>query len=210
MDWQSIQSVVGTIIVSVGGSSVVIYAFSKFLGERLANIIDTACQQKLDKQMEKYKIELENKHHITKEQFNVQFQIYRDLSKSYFQILIKLCAILEEDFYEENSLNFDKKKYEEYSYKNVVVTISTAQNVLYENAPFIPKHIFQKYHELYELMNNQFWLYNDWYCKYINGKIELKDRFNENDKNIYKEVERRLFDINEDVRTYLEGLTVIQ
>ena len=159
--------------------------------------------------MEKYKLELENKRYMTKEQFDVQMQIYRDLSKNYFQILVKLCSISEEDFYKDTGSDFDKKRFEEYTYRNIVTTISIAQNVLYENAPFIPKHIFQKYDELYELINNQFWSYNSRYYEYVNGKIKQEERLTENDKNIYKEVERKLFEVNEDVRNHLESLTLV-
>lgn len=209
LDLQSILAIASAIVVSVGGSGAIICATSKFLSERIAKRLDSAYQQKLNEQLEKYKLELDNKRYMTKEQFDVQMQIYRDLSKSYFQILVKLCSISEEDFYKDTGSDFDKKRFEEYTYRNIVTTISIAQNVLYENAPFIPKHIFQKYDELYGLINNQFWSYNSKYYEYVNGKIKQEERLTESDKNIYKEVERKLFEVSEDVRIYLESLTLV-
>lgn len=210
IDIQSILAIASSIIVSVGGSGVIICATAKFLSERIAKRIDSSYQQKLDEKLEKYKVVLDSKRYITKEQFDVQFKTYRKLSKSFFQMLVKLSTISEEDFYKDNTFDLANKKYEEYTYKEIVATISVAQNVLYENAPFIPRHIFQKYHELYELINNQFWSYNDKYNEYMDGKIKQEDRLTENDKKIFKEVENKWFELNKDVRTYLETLTIIQ
>ena len=85
---------------------------------------------------------------------------------------------------------------------------SNAQNILYENSLFIPQNIYQKYEELYEMFNERFWVYHERCKEYLNGKIELIERFDENDKKRYEEIRSKWFETNADVRSYLGTLTL--
>ena len=45
-----------------------------------------------NKELEKYKVELERNRHITKTQFDKEFEIYHQLSKSFFSMIVKLSS----------------------------------------------------------------------------------------------------------------------
>ena len=84
MNTQEIWSIAGAIITSVGGAGVIICAVSGFVSVRLANHIDKKYEQRLSKELERYKLSLEKSRHITKAQFDKEFEIYYHLSKAFF------------------------------------------------------------------------------------------------------------------------------
>lgn len=208
MELQHVFATVGAIIVSVGGSGAIICAVSKFLSTRIANRIEVKYQKRLEKKLEEYKVWLENKRYITQAQFDVEFEIYRKLSKAFFELLVKLSTISEKEFYENNFQELDRVEYEKNIYRKMVKVASNAQNILYENNPFVPQNIYQKYEELYEMFNEQFWIYHERCKEYLDGKIELIERFDENDKKRFEEIQSKLFEINADVRAYLGTLVI--
>ena len=208
MELQQVFATASAIIVSVGGSGAIICAVSDFLSTRIANRIEVKYQQRLEKELEEYKTWLENKRYITQAQFNVEFEIYRKLSKAFFELLVKLSTISEKEFYENNIHELEKLEHEKNIYCKMVEAASNAQNILFENSPFIPQNIYQKYDELYEMFNKQFWIYHERCKAYLEEKIESVDRFDENDKKKFEEIQRKLFEINSDVRSYLGTLAI--
>ena len=90
MDIQTIWSLTGSIIASVGGAGVIICATSSFLSNKIANHIELNYEHRLNKEFEQYKSKLESKRYVTRTQFDSEFEIYRSLSKAFFTMLLKL------------------------------------------------------------------------------------------------------------------------
>lgn len=208
MEIQDILATASAIIVSIGGSGAIICGVSNFLSSRIANRIEYKYQQKLEKEIEEYKTQLENKRYITQSQFDVEFDIYRKLSKVFFELLIKLSTISEKEFYVNNSSQLERVEFEKKHYYKMVKTASNAQSVLYENSPFIPQNIYQKYEELYKLFNDRFWKYHERCMAYLEDKIEFEERFDDNDKKMFDEIQKKLFEVNDEVRFYLGTLAI--
>ncbi len=208
MELQDVFAIAGAIITSVGGSGAIICAVSNFLSTRIANRIEAKYQQKLEKELEEYKTWLENTRYITQTQFDVAFEIYRKLSKAFFELLVQLSTISEKEFYENNIHELERVEHEKNIYRKMVETASNAQNILYENSPFIPQNIYSKYEELYEMFNERFWIYHERCEAYLEGKIKSVERFDENDKKQFEKIQSKLFEINAEVRSYLETLAI--
>lgn len=208
MELSQVLETAAAIITSIGGAGFIICAFAKFLSNRIADRIVAQYEQRLKKELENYKAKLENKRYITQLQFDVEFKIYQKITKAFFELLIKLSTISEKEFYENTISEVDKIEQEKNFFLTIVDTASNAQNLLFENVPFIQENIYKKYEELYEMFNKQFWLYHERSIAYFEGKIKATERFSENDKKCFEEIESKFFAINADVRFYLGTLAI--
>ena len=56
MNTQDIWSIAGAIIASIGGAGVIICAVSGFVCNRIAKHLDAKYEQRLNKELEKYKV----------------------------------------------------------------------------------------------------------------------------------------------------------
>ena len=86
MEWDDIWKIVLGVITSLGGFSVIFIAVIKFSSDIIAKRLEEKYTLKLNKELEKYKSNLDNKIYITKTKFDAEFSIYRDLSKVFFDI----------------------------------------------------------------------------------------------------------------------------
>ena len=64
MNTQDIWSIAGAIIASIGGAGVIICAVSGFVCNRIAKHLDAKYEQRLNKELEKYKVELDRKYSL--------------------------------------------------------------------------------------------------------------------------------------------------
>ena len=95
MNTQEIWSLAGAILASVGGAGIIICAVSGFVSARVAHHIDKKYEQRLSKELERYKLSLEKHRYITKTQFDKEFEIYHELSKAFFSMIVKLSSFTE-------------------------------------------------------------------------------------------------------------------
>lgn len=192
MNVQDIWSIAGAIIASIGGAGIIVCAVSGFVSERIAKRIDARYEQRLNKELEKYKTALEHRRHITKTQFDREFDIYHNLSKTFFSMLVKLSSFTEGTL-ELKELPKENKEIKLDEFIRMVETTSGAQDTLYENAAFIPKTIFEQYNAIYNKANDLFWLYEHRMREYAFGKIEYSELVFEKDKETVKEIEQDFF-----------------
>lgn len=159
-----------------------------------------------NKLIEKSKASNEKKIYISKTQYDIELNVYREISKKTFSLIVSLTTIYSEDHYREQ--NEKKTRAEEAeSYRKLVDRIVDVQDVLYENAPFIPEHIFNQYNDLYQLAKEQFWIYQKEVTEYLSSdnrppiKSETRERISK--------IELLYDTVNKDLRKYLMLLTVI-
>ena len=120
MELQQVWVTASAIIASVGGSGAIICAVAKFFSDRIANRLEAKFQQKLEKEMEEYKTQLENKRYITQTQFDVEFEIYRKISKAFFELFVKLSTVSDKELYESSVKELDRMQYEKDMYHKIV------------------------------------------------------------------------------------------
>ena len=82
--WDELWKVVLGVVTSVGGIGVVIVAAVKFSSDIIAKRLEEKYTLKMNKELEKYRVGLDNKVYISKTKFDTEFAIYRELSKSFF------------------------------------------------------------------------------------------------------------------------------
>ena len=209
MTTQEIWSIAGAIIASVGGAGVIICAVSGFVSARLANHIDKKYEQRLSKELERYKLSLEERKHITKTQFDKEFEIYYHLSKTFFSMIVKLSSFTEGTLELKDSPKENRDiKIDEFM--RMVEVTSAAQNVLYENAPFIPKDIFEQYDAIYEKANNLFWIYEERVQSYAFGKLDFNALVSEADKAVVKGLEKDFASASSKLRDYLNTRAIVE
>ena len=209
MNTHEIWSLAGAILASVGGAGVIICAVSGFVSKRVAHHIDKKYEQRLSKELERYKLSLEKHRYITKTQFDREFEIYRDLSKAFFSMIVKLSSFTEGTL-ELKELPKENREIKANEIVRMIEKAAMAQNILYENAAFIPKDIFELYDAIYEKANDLFWTYEKRCRDFAFGKLDFDDLVHEEDKIAEKEIENDFFAVSAKLREYLNTLAIIE
>ena len=153
---KDVIAIASSILLSVGGASVMICACSGFLTERIAKRIDGKYQQKLDQELEKYRGVIEQKKYVSQSQFDYEFEIYKKLSKAYFTVAVKATSFAS-NYDKYDVISIKEKDVSEDEVYALSMAICDAQNTLFENAAFIPEDIYNDYYELDIKTNAFFW-----------------------------------------------------
>lgn len=100
----------------------------------------------------------DNKLYISKAQYDLEFDVYRQLSKKTFALIVDLTTIYTNHHFREDTENTSPAENLR-KFTGITNDICDVQDVLHENAPFIPENIYNEFNELYELAKEQFWIY---------------------------------------------------
>ena len=87
LGWDSVLKLMGSIVLSLGGGAAIALFIFHFMADRLAERLKGKYQLELDKKFESYKANLDNKKYVTKTKFDAEFDLYRKLSKAYFEMV---------------------------------------------------------------------------------------------------------------------------
>ncbi|WP_368199364.1 hypothetical protein [Blautia wexlerae] len=203
--WQIVLGV----ITSLGGCGVIFTVIIKFSSNIIAERLQEKYNLKLNKELEAYKSALESKTYISKTKFDAEFEIYRSLSKAFFEMVKDVsvmipCGVSMQIADEEKKREHDNKLYN-IACKSCVV----AQDTLNGNAPFISEEIFNKYTEIMKLCNMQLGAFERrWNVLYIASQKE-KETFTHEDYARTEEINDKFKAVNNQVRAYLSKLDVI-
>lgn len=208
MTTKDILMIAAAILSSVGGSGVIICAISSFLAERIAKRIDNKYQMKLDQELEKYRSILDQRKYVSQTQFDYEFQIYKKLSKAYLNVVVEISS-LAESYEKKDTISIAAGDISKKRFEKIVVVFASAQNLLLENAAFIPEDIYNDYNKLYEKANTFFWKLTDRIKEYPQIDYDYGEINIECDSTAAKEIETELGEVNKKVRKYLESLTII-
>ena len=78
---KNLLEAVGLIILSMGGAGAIIMSVSSFLANKIATRLEQKYKLRIDKELEAYKAGLTQRSYVTKVQFDIEFEVYRKLSK---------------------------------------------------------------------------------------------------------------------------------
>lgn len=202
MDFTEVLKIASTIIVSLGGAGAIIVAISNFLANKIANRLEYKYQLKLDKELEIYKAKLEQRTYVTKNQFDLELDIYRKITRGVFQFIVALNTTI-------NKEDYPQHEEESAIYSKVVDKAASLQELLYENAAFIPKQLYDECKELIELTTNQFWLYIERFRKYLIGEIAQEERVTNADKEALDMIQKKADILNDHLRNYLQQVFIV-
>lgn len=155
MSWSDIWKIILCAIGSVGGIGAIIIAVTKFTADILAERLSQKYSIKLQKELEQYKSGLENKTYITKTKFDAEFSLYRELSKTFFEMVKDITTMIPTGYATYPADKEARKEYERILYNNAVKSTVAAQDTLNGNIPFIPDELYQKYKEIVRMCSIQ-------------------------------------------------------
>lgn len=102
---KNLLETVGLIILSMGGAGAIIMSVSSFLANKIATRLEQKYKLRIDKELEAYKAGLTQRSYVTKVQFDIEFEVYRKLSKGMFEFISTLYTTIEEKhFYAKRTI----------------------------------------------------------------------------------------------------------
>lgn len=207
--WNEILKIVIGVVASVGSIGGIIILVIKFSVELIAKRLEEKYILRLNKELEKYKSSLDNKIYISKTKFDTEFNIYRELSKAFFDMVKDVNSMIPIGLVNDPADKEVKKKYENECYDSARKTVVLAQDILVSNAPFISNDIFEKYNEILKLARKQLSAFERrWNLSFI-GSQKDKEKFTDNDYLRGDEIQEKFTDLIKSVREYLAKLDVL-
>ena len=219
MNWEDVLKIIGAAVFSAGGIGGIIVLVVKFTANKFADHISKKYEAKLNKDLEEYKSELEKeieqyksalnkKEYISKTRFDAEFSIYRELSKTFFDLARDINTLIP---FGNSEKPADKDKYEEYleeCYKKAEESFTAAQETLHQNAPFIAEEIYLDYSEILNLSRLQLFAYLRRYNVLYFGFD--KKEFTANDNKRSRIIVEKQQAITKKIRDYLASLDVAE
>lgn len=170
-------------------------------------IIQGRKQHKYNEQLEKFKHISEKKNYVSKVRFDTEFNIYKELSKTFFAMDACINTLIPAGLSYQSADEEIRKENDKTNFMNANNSIVDAQNCLYQNTPFIPEQFVSKYQELLELSKKQTSAFMQrWVVSNLNNDkadlgIEVYERSTE--------IHNKLMELNSEIRNYLSTLDVL-
>ena len=213
--WKTVLAIIG----SVGGAGIIIAFIGKWLAQLIADRVIQSKQHQMDVELaemhSKYELELEQYRtkaaeytYISQIQFETEFKVYQSLFQSLY-VFGSSTAVL---FPEYDSVPMDleerKKLYIE-RYTRFCAAYDEFSSVLEQNAPFIPKHLYESFVSFLSQAKSISCMYPD-----IRIHSDVSNHNSEDRKIIManiaklKEFRENIAAIKSDVRDYLGTLRI--
>lgn len=206
----SILDIVLGVIAGVGGISGMIILGIKFSVNIITKRLEEKYTLKLSKELEKYKSNLNNTTYISKAKFDVEFAIYRELSKNFFEMVKGITIMIPTGLAKYPANKEERKKYENNLYNSAYSSTIVAQDTLIGNIPFISQNFYEKYREILDLCFMQIYVFEErWNVLYLASQKE-KEEFDMDDYKRSKEIKQKFEDLNKEIREYLKNLDTIE
>ena len=189
-------------ILSIAGACIV-----KFTSNSIADALSKKYELKLNKELERYKAGVENKIYISKTKFDTEFQLYRQLSKS-FTDMVKQTEQLFPSFTKDARDDYEKYKSQ---HDKAVDSIIVAQDELYASAAFISADLYDSFFEIETLCKQQLSDFQDFRLRPDAEEFrkDCGDAFNETYKRT-REINEKFNKLLEILREYISRLDVIE
>lgn len=137
MELSQVLSIAFACIVRAGGVGGIAIAVIKFSSNIIAERISAKYENKLEQALEKYKTELNKKEYVSKTRFDAEFEIYRNLSKSFFTMVKDISVMIPYGYTKVPADKEEKRKADEEHYIKARNSAVNAQDELNGNSPFI-------------------------------------------------------------------------
>ena len=150
-----ILKIVLAVLASFGGISGIFYLVVKKSSEIIAERLKKKYDLKLNEELERYKANIDNKIYISKTKFDAEFDIYRRLSKVFFDLVKNISILIPAGVV---YLPADQEKQRQLDNENYLAAKKSyiiAQVELISNAPFIPERFYNEYKNIQKLCKEQ-------------------------------------------------------
>lgn len=210
MAWADIWKIIMCAIASAGGVGAIIVCAVKFSADRIADRLSKKYEAKMQKEVEKYKSGLDNKIYISKAKFDTEFSLYRELSRTFFEMVKDITIMIPSGYATYPADKEERKTYENNLYDKAAKSTFAAQGVLNSNIPFIPENLYEKYEEIIGLCRVQLGVFEDrWNVLYFASQEE-KETFSGEDYHRSREISKKFKELNLELRDYLAKLDILE
>lgn len=204
-----IWKLVLAVVAGLGGIGVVfgavIYFTSNFIAERLQKKYDL----KLNEELERYKANIDNKIYISKTKFDAEFDIYRRLSKAFFDLVKNISILIPAGVV---YLPADPEKQRQLDNENYLAAKKSyiiAQVELISNAPFIPERFYNEYKNIQKMCKEQLDEFDLRSIPSLSTQEE-KETISKDARKITTDINVKFKNLNNEIREYLNSLDVIE
>lgn len=209
MIWEDIWKIVLCAVASAGGIGAIILIAVKWSSNLIANRLSQKYEIKLQKELEHYKSGLDNKIYISKTKFDTEFALYRELSKTFFEMVKAITIMIPVGIAHYPVDEQDRKEYENKLYDTALQMTVAAQDVLNSNIPFVPENLYTDFDEILGLCRMQLTVFEmRWNTLYMASQKE-KETFSTEDFRRSSEIREKFKTLNTNLREYLSKLDVL-
>lgn len=214
MHWDKIAEIAIAVVSAVGGSGAIIVFVGKWTFERLADALSKKYQLQLDKEKERYKIELSKKEYISKTRFETEFRIYQELSEKNTSLVY--CA--GETLSYVCGATYTKEEVDEFL-NRFCDQLNETKQINRRYAPFIDEQIYDQFKSMEKIVSEMFSQFKTWRHIYLIEQANEKppEFVYSNFDRIQKDMHDRQKNLSDalnillcDLRIYLRKLDVIE
>ena len=166
MSWNEIGKIVLELIAGIGGVGAVFIAVIRFSSNIIAERLTSKYELKLNKELEKYKANLESDNHISRALFDKEFNIYQKYSNIFGELhnniqIYHHLEYLDRETEEKEDRDFnmpnlleevpDRKQYKQALSTDILEELFEFRKKLSQTDAFIPNKIWNLYMNLYNV-----------------------------------------------------------
>lgn len=203
-----ILKIVLAVLASFGGISGIFYLVVKKSSEIIAERLKKKYDLKLNEELERYKVNIDNKIYISKTKFDAEFDIYRRLSKVFFDLVKNISILIPAGVV---YLPADQEKQRQLDNENYLAAKKSyiiAQVELISNAPFIPERFYNEYKNIQKLCKEQLDEFDLRSIPSLSTQEE-KETISKDARKITTDINVKFKNLNNEIREYLNSLDVI-
>lgn len=193
------------IVTEAGGVAVAGYALFKFVGEKFADMVMQKYKNSQEINLEKIKIELANKHYVTKKRYDKIFEIYEILTAAFTEITENVNILIPADkkIQFPNDIN-ERVQFVQSVYDDLKTSYKNARNMLYRYIPFIESEQEKDYFEILDLVKKQIDEYKD-----VASEVRT-DLIKDDEYERTKVINKKMKETYHNIREYLHSLEIIR
>lgn len=198
------------IVAAIGGIGTIFTAVIAFCSKFIANGLQRKYQLKLNEELERYKAGIDNKKYISKTKFDAEFQLYKNLSKCFFDVVKTISVLIPQGYVRIPAEKEERRKIQEKYYMDAYAAVVVAQDELNSNVAFIPEQFYNGYEEIRKLCMFQLDEFEKrWDVGYLAPQKE-KETFSREAYNRTGEINEKFKSLNNEIRAYLDKLDVLE
>lgn len=193
------------LVATAGGFTVATLAIIKFAGAKIIELFFERYKTLEQKDIENYKVALNNKQYVTQKRYDKIFDIYEELTSATYEAIEYLSALIPVDRKITYPLNAEEwNKYVSDNLEDLKKSCAKAKKAIYRYVPFIQESHEKKYMYLIELIEHQISIMD------LVQRKKRTDLLKPEDFSCTKEINNKLLELNNEIREYLLSLEVMK
>ena len=210
MSWEMAFRIIFSAIISAGGIGAIIVGVIKFSANKIAERLSAKYQIKLDKELEHYKSDLNQKEYVSRTKFDTEFSLYRELSTAFAEMVKTVNILIPAGLVNVPANHEDQLKFDAEHYKASVPAVVNAQDTLNANIPFISESIYNGYVEILHLARMQLKEYESRFVVSDLRPQAEKETFSIDTCMRTDKINEKWKTLNNSIRDYISKLDVVE